>query len=407
MGNRIIKIGLAAFAAGFLALSSPCLAADGAAEGAEFAPEVGIAHKSKDVSPSAIVMDEKGTIYVSWIEEEKEGASVYLSLSQDGGKSYGNAMRVNTVSDSPSGVHNSPSLALGRKGEIYIAWITPKPGGEFAGDIKFSRSADGGKTFSPAIRVNDSAGATSVGFESIAVSPDGKISMAWLDGREKGKGTSATYFAVSVDGGRSFGANLRLDANSCPCCRTALTAGPDGTIYAAWRKVFENDVREIVLSSSSDGGKSFSAPVIVGNDKWAISGCPHRGPSLGVGAGGALFATWYSEGDGLPKIFLGESTDGGKSFSKEEIKVQAGSFPDHPALAIINGKPVLAWEEVTPVVGRIMFMRHKGGVAQQFSQGPRKSGYPTIVCNAAVGFLAIGWSKDEMKITKTLVRTGR
>jgi hypothetical protein len=47
-----------------------------------------------------------------------------------------------------------------------------------------------------------------------------------------------------------------------------------------------------------------------------------------------------------------------------------------------------------------------GGAARQLSQGPRKSGYPAIAFNVG-GDIAVGWSKDEMKITKTLVRAGR
>ncbi|MBI5178509.1 MAG: exo-alpha-sialidase [Nitrospinae bacterium] len=408
MKRKMSVRGAAALVAALLFTSHPhpTPAAQSAAGEYIFAPEGGIAHASKNVSPPAVALDEKGTVYLAWIEDEKETASsVFVASSADEGKSFGPPVRVNGAGDAPSAIHASPSFALGRKGEVYVAWISPKPGADFAGDIRFARSLDAGKTFPPSVKVNDGTGPTSVGFESMTVGHDGKIYLAWLDGREKGKGTTGTYFAASTDGGRTFGKNVRIDANSCPCCRTAIATAPDGTIYAAWRKVFEGDVREIVITRSDDSGKSFSAPSIVGNDKWVIAGCPHRGPSLAVSPDGAVNITWYSEGDGLPKIFSGRAAEQGIIFAKAPIPVTPGFFPDHPALAMVDGRTVKTWEEVTPVFGNIMFTL-AGGAARQLSVGPRKSGYPAIVGNAK-GLVAVAWQKDEMRISKTLVRVGR
>ncbi len=402
----ITKMGAAALAASILILA--CAAPGWSAETSremEFSEIAGITHPSKGVSTPAMAMDAKGAVYMAWFEEEKDRNLLYIAASADG-KDFPAPVLVNGGSDEPAGIHGSPMLAIGAKGELYVAWTTPRAGAPFAAELRFSRSPDGGKTFSPSMKVSDSPQPASAGFESMAVGPDGSIYLAWLDGREKATAGSATYFAVSRDGGKSFSPNVKIDGNSCPCCRTALAVAPDGTIYAAWRKVFANDVREMVAASSRDGGKTFSLPAIVGNDKWVIAGCPHRGAGLGVDAAGKLHIIWYSEGGGKPAIYYAVSQDRGVTFTKEEVVTTAGFFPDHPALAVAGGKVYLAWEEVTPVFGHIMFKAASAPAARRLSDGVRRSSSPVVITNAA-GAVAVAWSKDEMRNARSLMRMAR
>ena len=108
--------------------------------------------------------------------------------------------------------------------------------------------------------------------------------------------------------------NVKVDEGTCVCCRTALATGPDGTLYATWRKMF-GDIRETVVSRSEDGGQTFSEPVVVGHDKWVFPSCPHRPASLGVDQRGRLYVVWYTEGvDEVPAIFVAYSDDRGLTF---------------------------------------------------------------------------------------------
>lgn len=404
IGNT--KKGAAALAASVLLLGAavPGWSAEPAKESA-FSGAAGITHPTKWVSTPAMALDAKGAAYMAWFEEEKDHNLLYVAASADG-KEFSAPVKVNSASDEPAGIHGSPAISMGLKGEIYVAWTVPREGAAFGAELIFSRSRDGGKTFSPAVKVSDSPQPASAGFESMAVGPDGAIYLAWLDGREKATAGSATYFAVSRDGGKSFSPNIKIDGNSCPCCRTALAIAPDGTIYAVWRKVFANDVREMVAASSRDGGKTFSAAAIAGNDKWVIAGCPHRGAGLGVDNAGKLHIIWYSEGAGKPAIYYAVSEDRGATFTKEEIAVTPGFFPDHPALAVAGGTVYLAWEEVTPVFGNIMFKAASSAAPQRLNDGVRKSSSPVVVTNAD-GAVAVAWSKDEMRNTRSLLRVAR
>lgn len=132
------------------------------------------------------------------------------------------------------------------------------------------------------------------------------------------------YLAYSTDGGRSFSANQRVASDACPCCKTALTVSPDGTLYAGWRQVLPGSFRHIAVSGSTDGGKNFSTPVIVSNDHWMLQGCPVSGPSLSVDRdSGNLKVVWYAAGEGTAAgVYFAESKDKGNSFTPRQLLSQ-------------------------------------------------------------------------------------
>lgn len=361
------------------------------------------------MSAPAIAVHE-GKVYISYIREEGD---VYITALSAEGKSILPPVKVNDKSAPANGIHQSPGLAIGSKGEIYITWVSPVEGEEFAADIRFARSLDGGKTFLPSIRANDNIAASPKGFESLAIAKDRSIYIAWLDGRDKKKGSSAAYFARSSDGGKTFEKNRKLDDNACPCCRTALAVSQDGSVYVSWRKVFEGDIRDMVVVSSSDYGRTFNQPVVVSEDKWAIQGCPHRGPSMAVDDKGLLYYTWYTEGsDGLPSIYLSISRDGGRTFTPKQMLPSGDrAFPDHPRLAVHkDGIAYLVWEEKTPVLSKILFATYKVDKGfskpEQLSQGVRRS-YDPVVGIAHDNTVFAGWGYDEIRFTRTVLKIGK
>src|SRR5690606_19957859 len=135
-------------------------------------------------------------------------------------------------------------------------------------------------------------------FHDIAVAPDGTVYASWIDSRERdrvraalgiadeagghsghgghgGNGagpgdhaamaadeaalpSSDVRVARSTDGGRTFEPGVVVARDVCPCCRTSLAVAPDGAVLVAWRRVFDGDVRDIVVARSTDGGRTFA-----------------------------------------------------------------------------------------------------------------------------------------------------
>jgi len=97
-----------------------------------------------------------------------------------------------------------PSLAAGRGNTLYVAWADGRNGDE---DVFLRRSDDDGRTWTPAERVNDNpkGDGTSQYLPRVAVAPDGRVDVIYLDRRRDKKNvmTDATL-ASSFDDGGSF-----------------------------------------------------------------------------------------------------------------------------------------------------------------------------------------------------------
>lgn len=79
-------------------------------------------------------------------------------------------------------------------------------------DVRFSRSTDGGLTWSPSVRVNDDLGNNAYQwFGTMSVAPDGRIDVIWLDTRyNPGALNSALYYSYSLDQGVTWTPNAKL-----------------------------------------------------------------------------------------------------------------------------------------------------------------------------------------------------
>ena len=85
-------------------------------------------------------------------------------------------------------------------------------------DVMFARSTDGGLTWSGPVRINDDSGPTAYQwFGTLAVAPDGRIDVVWLDTRDDPGGfNSSLYHSFSVDGGLGWSANEQLSESFDP-----------------------------------------------------------------------------------------------------------------------------------------------------------------------------------------------
>jgi len=328
------------------------------------------------------------------------------------GGPLGAPVAVNQPGESPYYRQEAPALIV-RGQDVFVTWSMthPKmtPDKPFSGELRLSRSSDGGHTFAPSVLVNDDGQVIAHSFDAIRAAPDGVLHVVWIDGRE-GKKEPGTFVARSTDQGQTITKNSKVDDNTCVCCRTSIAMSADGVVYVGWRKIFDGNIRETVVARSTDGGQTFSAPVVVGNDRWVYQACPHRPASLGVDESGRLYVVWYTEGaDETPAIYLAYSDDQGRTFSeKRQLNRSKGTFPDHPQMAVDSeGRVIVIWEEQSPV-RREVVMSHSLDRGQMFS-APRKLNEkngqtPTIAVNQQ-GTVVMGWKEHAMPAHRLVVQT--
>jgi hypothetical protein len=352
------------------------------------------------LSSPALVVDRAGAL-VAWMAQDGHHNAVYVARPD------GERVRVNPSALSGDSLHQSPGLALGPGGEIYVTWASrrPKPaGGLFASDLQLSRSLDGGATFEAPLRVTDDT-PTSHSFEGLAVAPDGTVLVAWIETRAGER--PQTFLARVVDGGRRVERTQKLDiGETCVCCRVAVAVAAPELVAVFWRKVFPGDVRDMVLARSRDGGRTVDAPAKIHADNWRISACPHRGGSVAIDGRGRVHALWYTEGTrNQPDVLYSVASDGQGFAAPKRVHVSTASIPDHARLAVnAAGHGAIVWEDSTAVRRRVLLRETTPaaiGPVRVLSQVVKA--YAPEVTVAPDGGAVVAWHEEQFPKTKTVI----
>jgi hypothetical protein len=268
---------------------------------------------------------------VSLLKVDK--GDLWLETSFNGADSFEPGVRVNdTPGEVVSHAEATPQMQVRSMHEFYCLWQTRRGGGSDGSVLRFARSLNWGESFSKAIDVD--TGSSSQSFFTMNVSPAGVIYVAWLDGRDRGKGrpgTSAVYVARSTNKGVSFETPVRVTLDVCPCCRPAIAFGEGRTVYVSWRGVLEGEVRDIFVGASPDEGATWGKPVRLAEDNWVLNGCPHSGAAMAT-IGNRLFVAWHAVRDNQPSLWLAYSDDGAKTFSRRIPVSEIVLDPNHPFL---------------------------------------------------------------------------
>jgi hypothetical protein len=322
-----------------------------------------VSPENTDSAEPSISSGADGSVYVGWVEHRDKQADVMVQRLDSDGKPLGSPTRVNPqVGESTAWRGDPPSLAVSNSGTLYVAWTkkVDTPAGH-AEDLYLSQSRDQGATFEAPVRVNDDQKAVGHGMHSLAVGPDGRIYVAWLDERNAPppaplashsmkhhnmtEANREVFSAVSDNGGRSFQPNKRIATDACPCCRTAISVSPDNRVYLSWRQVLPGDFRHIAVAYSDNAGEEFSQPVIVSDDRWSIGGCPVSGGALSAGANGMLSVLWYTAGDAGPEgLYWSQSRDGGRTFGQRKLVYQGHSQGTPSIMAQSSDQLYAIWE---------------------------------------------------------------
>jgi len=99
-----------------------------------------------------------------------------------------------------------------RTGWVYVLASVDPPGADPM-NVMFTRSTDGGVTWSAPVRVNDDVGNAWQWFGAMSVAPNGRLDAVWNDTRNTGVANrSELHYATSADGGVTWSANQRMSA---------------------------------------------------------------------------------------------------------------------------------------------------------------------------------------------------
>ena len=290
---------------------------------------------------------------------------IFVRRSLDGGKTWEpNAVAVDEqpthpdmpFEDKPYVVADNNS-ASPFAGNLYVGWT------EFSlskSIIRFSRSADGGTTWSAPFEISthegiprDDNGAVE-GFDAVA-GPDGTLYAIWSDG-------DSIVMAVSRDGGVTFAPSRKILDTAASYFKVENVERSDGfpqigidprteRLYVTWTDYSNGDV-DAFCSTSRDRGTTWSTSARVNNDP-VHNGADQFFQWLAVDpASGAAYVVFYDRrndpDDRSAVVVLARSTDGGQTFANyawTETPFDPGDqfLGDYTAIAAFNDRVYGAW----------------------------------------------------------------
>ena len=390
-----------------LAVAAPAPAAE-----LDLGPRLEYKHVSRGhefhLSGAAVAAGTDGKPLVTWAAQEGHANQLYLLRMGDGAT----PVRVNPEALTVEALHHPPRLAVGG-GQVYVSWSSgkPKPEGTlFASDLQLSRSGDGGRTFGNPLRVNEDR-PISHSFDGLALAADGTVVLTWIDGHE-GRKDPATWVTRVVEQGTRVEGIRKVGDDTCVCCRVDAATGAGNTVALTWRRVFPGDIRDMVLAVSRDGGRTFGDAKLVSADHWKINACPHRGGAVGLDAKGRVYMSWYTEGSDIrPDLKFAVSTDGQRFGPAKRLHTSATSIPDQARMAVDPaGRAVIVWEESTAVRRRIL-LRYTLDAGRTLSKTHVLStaikAYSPDIAFAPDGAFLVAWHEEQFPFLKTVVQPVR
>jgi hypothetical protein len=251
-----------------------------------------------------------------------------LARSTDGGFTW--SQPVALIADGADFFDDKGSVTADPTNDNYVYAVWDRLSDENSGSSYFAVTADGGTTWQPATSIY-SAGASGQTIGNIIVVLPGDIVLDIFSALSTAAASaaSATLFALrSTDNGSTWsgpvmiaseesvgtsdpltGAGIR-DSTDLP----AVSVSPGGTVYVVWQdSSFSAGARDgIAMSSSADGGQTWSVPVEVNADPSAAAFTPN----IHVRADGVIGITYYDlrndtvPGSILTDLWMVTSSDG-------------------------------------------------------------------------------------------------
>ena len=347
--------------------------------------------------------------------------NLFFARSTDGGQTFSKPLRLNNKDGELWGFATSrPRIAVGKSGVIHVFYHGNRREASAARqaiDARYTRSTDGGKTFSTPRTLNRDGQGMDDGelneahcFGTMGVAPNGDVYAYWIDTRHmtSEKDNGAIYSAVSRDEGKTFGREQMLFRNSaCPCCQLNVAFTLKGEVILSARNVTADGARDASVAISKDGGKTYSNFVAATPNKWMIAACPLKPTALATDKDGRIFAAWFSGGEKSAGSAFAVSEDGGKTFSKPITLHEGASTPDRPQISVAaDGAVTVAWDAIVGQVRRVYLRTSTDhgktfGAVVELDAAPGTANYPAIAAGKN-GKTFIAWQQNNRVMLKSV-----
>jgi hypothetical protein len=244
-----------------------------------------------------LAMDADGGVYIAFVLK----GNIALAVSTDGGATFAPpVIALDARGRDPAVPNRAPRVVVDRQKRVYVSapLCLAAPNAPVINDLYFAVSTDRGKTFGRAYMINDTAGSAADSVHWTAAG-GAELHVAWLD--LKGKGYSLSYAKFS-DQGKRVSKTSTVAPFCCEHCPPALAVDGKGQPWVAWREAPRDPAaktnRQVFVTTSTDGGKSFGAVTQLNTVDSGLEACPQEPPVIAVTADGkTIAAAWMDRRD--------------------------------------------------------------------------------------------------------------
>ncbi len=230
-----------------------------------------------------VSVDENGELHLLYFRGDPGTGDLYYAKRSARSETFADPIRVNSLPGSAvaMGTIRGGQLAVGKEGVVHVVWMGSRetlenPKDHHSTPLLYSRSNDGGKTFSEQRNVITTAFGLDGG-GTVTADGKGKVHIVWhapsspdLHGEEN----RAVWLATSGDGGNTFAPERIVSSPGtgvCPCCSLQAGAMPEGLLRILYRGAEGGTGRGMQLLEMESGSSSVDARQI---DDWRIAKCP-------------------------------------------------------------------------------------------------------------------------------------
>ena len=312
-----------------------------------------------------------------WWRTTPRSKQLRVAHSADGGRTWS---QPSTQVDG-SGKAFEPKIARTLGKGMVVLWSDERRGNRVF-DVYARRSPDGGTTWEPEQLLSRfSRNSRTDYYNQPRLLSDGqnRLWTVWIGYRG---GKSYLFLNRSVDGGRTWTDPVPLTGDSQSVFGQTLLRTGDRMVLV-WQDRIGEEADRIYAISSSDAGLSWTTPVRVdhlpADSQAATSAVALLSPD------GEVLVAWHDSRNGREDIFLGRSTDGGRTWAKEDQRMDM----DEPGTAVSrfpklakapDGRVAIAWEDDRAGYESI-YLRIR-------SAGPKAEWGPEVVAAPSSGKLA-------------------
>lgn len=373
-----------------------------------------LANDDQELRPGLLVDASTSVVLAGWVRS----SSAFVAIrSADSGATWGaDQLLATTAAREPNGEAWSVSAARTSAGTFVVAW-TDVRSDTYAGTLTsvYARSSvDGGVSWGAEQRVDGGTpGTHSSTLQSLAACGADNVFLTYKDGRDDNERSYDVYANRSVASPLAFGADARVDADDglvppSVLPTTALAADGASHVYTAFPAVTTGPQTDILVAGSADGGRSFGAPIRVGSTPAGTR--VSLLPELRAFSDGKVYLVYMSDNPGAGRqIRFNRSIDFGASWLASDIVLAtlvhpAGYFEhyDWPGTvleALSDGTVYVAWSD-----GANVFLARSTNAGVSFSStsdvdqdGRGFNRFPRIC--ASGNRLVVAWQSPNLGVT--------